>query len=100
MRALVFCAALLPAITVSGIVVKVEFDGSFRPPRDPGFPTIPEKMAVGAASVSLFTKKRSEGNSSQQQCQDRPVAIGCSGSKIHYDMTWAHAEYNGLILGL
>jgi ribonuclease HI len=75
---------------VSAIVV-FQFDGSFRPPKDPGCPTLNSKLATCASC--LF---RSSDNGRTL----RPLAVGSRFLPIPVDMTSGHAEYEGLLLGL
>eukprot|EP00980_Cylindrotheca_fusiformis_P023607 scaffold10671_cov131-Cylindrotheca_fusiformis.AAC.5 len=77
-------------ILVSGILV-LEFDGSFRPPKDPGYPTLPLKLATCASCLySSFDDDTSR----------RPLAVGSRLLAVSVDMTSGHAEYEGLLLGL
>lgn len=77
------------------LVVVLDFDGSWRSPRDYGFPTIPAKISTGSASISMGT-----GTDSSSQTLLRPVAIGSGWFHLDNDMTSTHAEYRALLLGL
>lgn len=79
--------------TVALFVVILDFDGSLRPPRDHGFPTIPAKIATGSASISI-------GKGIDQSSQLWPVAVGSGWFHSERDRTSAHAEYLALLLGL
>ncbi len=83
-------------VIIAMLVVVLDFDGSLRPPRDPGFPVIPFKMATGSASVSVLVG----GESTFDGSKLLPVAVGAHWLPLDTDMTSAHAEYYGLLLGL
>lgn len=75
---------------VSCIVV-LQFDGSFRPPKDPGYPTLETKLATCAACLST---------ASDCGANYRPLALGSRFLPVPVGMTSGHAEYEGLLLGL
>lgn len=83
-------------LTFALLVIVLEFDGSFRPPRDPGCRTIPAKIATCSASISISSND-AEGNT---HLSLRPLALGSYWVPMEQDMTSAHAEYHGLLLGL
>jgi ribonuclease HI len=76
------------------LVVVFQFDGSLRPPRDPGFPTIPSRMGTCASCIST------NSNPQTKEAGTVPLAVGGRFLPIPVDMTSAHAEYEGLLLGL
>ncbi len=73
---------------------RVGFDGCFRPPRDPGFPTIPHRKAVCAACISMV-HENDTGNSTLL-----PLSVGARIVPVMMDTTSQHAEYEGLLMGL
>lgn len=84
---------LLPRMAAAALVLRLEFDGAFRPPKDFGFPTIAAKLATCSASLSLA--QLNENNDTIIPC-----AMGCQWLEGQLDMTSAHAEYGGLLLGV
>lgn len=77
--------------------VTLEFDGSFRPPRDPGRPTLATKLAVCSTALSMQDIESGQGDT---PIENHPLLIGSSQLEVPVDMTSAHAEYHGLLLGL
>ena len=77
--------------TTSKIII--QFDGSFRPPKDPGFVTLSHRLAVCAACIGI-----------QFSHVDKsiPVALGGKILPILPDIMSSsqYAEYEGLLLGL
>jgi ribonuclease HI len=87
-----------PRVMACALVVVLDFDGSFRPPRDPGVPTIPSKIAACSASISISidgTLKNTDDSS-----RLLPVAVGCHWLPLDHETTSAHAEYFGMLAGL
>ena len=84
----------LSKVLVSVLVVRLEFDGSLRPPKDFGFPTIPATLATCSASLSIAT------DSSDASENVVLSALGCRWLPSSLGMTSAHAEYGGLLLGV
>lgn len=94
----------------------LQFDGCFRPPRDPGYPTIPRRLAVCSACIGFFltsdnNKPIIRNNESDETNDDevdldvtmgmyQPLAVGAKLLDVPIGMTSQHAEYEGLILGL
>jgi ribonuclease HI len=75
------------------IVVTLQFDGSFRPPKDPGRATLPRRLAVAAACVSV--------EAATDSTLFLPfAAVGTRVLAVPTDMTSQQAEYEGLLLGL
>ena len=124
-----------------GIVIILQFDGSLRPPRDSGYPTIPARMATCSSSINFCmdgsppsseavlsdpnvksnsalppltnernTSSSKDGTISTEYSVDRSVHRQGQGSMAQFvggrnlpvtmGMTSAHAEYEGLLLGL
>lgn len=79
---------------LSSWIIVLQFDGSFRPPKDPGYPTVRAKLATCAA-CSFF-----EPSDKDNQCDPVAIALGSRVLPLEMDMTSAHAEYGGLLLGL
>uniref|UniRef100_A0A7S4EGY1 RNase H type-1 domain-containing protein n=1 Tax=Pseudo-nitzschia australis TaxID=44445 RepID=A0A7S4EGY1_9STRA len=104
----------LPTITTTHI--KLQFDGCLRPPRDPGFPTIPYRMAVCAACVGVVhdgnnnidnnnNNNWKDSGINNERCDNdertvRPLAVGSVALPVSTEITSQHAEYEGLLLGL
>lgn len=107
------------------VVIQLQFDGSLRSPRDPGFRKLPSRLATCAASIRLLvldendhaddTEQTLQGinksiHSSKQErpfsldeynvTASYPVAIVSKRLPVIGDGISAHAEYEGLILGL
>ena len=83
-------------VFVSALIVRLEFDGSLRPPKDFGFPTIPVPVATCSASLSIV----SDSSSNDSDPVVRSTALGCRWLPSNLGMTSAHAEYGGLLLGV
>lgn len=80
------------------VAVTLQFDGSFRPPKDPGYPTIPRRVAVAAACIQVHVAVH-ETNRIQENEQIRR-AVGSRILPNAIGMTSQQAEYEGLLLGL
>ncbi|CAJ1942832.1 unnamed protein product [Cylindrotheca closterium] len=78
---------------VSAWILVLQFDGSFRPPKDPGYPTVAAKMATCAACFFFVSDLH-------DACDPVTIVLGSRFLPITMDMTSAHAEYEGLLLGL
>ena len=121
-----------------GIVIILQFDGSLRPPRDSGYPTLPARMATCSSSINFCmnvtpppsevalsdpyvesnltlalsdlstTFSSKDGTISTEYSVDRSVYgqsfmaqfVGGRNLPVTMGMTSAHAEYEGLLLGL
>ena len=117
-----------------GIVIILQFDGSLRPPRDPGCATLPARMATCSSRLAFCAKRLPttlavplEQNASlgqelattlasvpyvdflpalddqsTQQPNQKLVTdfVGGRLLPLTMGMTSAHAEYEGLMLGL
>jgi ribonuclease HI len=81
-------------VVSTAIVVALQFDGSFRPPKDPGYLTLESKMASCAACLFLEEEENSTS------VIHSPIGVAGRFLPIPVDMTSAHAEYEGLLLGL
>ena len=101
-----FQERLLIKILCSALVVLLRFDGSLRPPRDPGFPTLPSRLATCASCLSTATTiaatiaAATEHHRSNDCGGSTPLAVGSRLLPISFDSTSAHTEYEGLLLGL
>lgn len=93
-------ASLFPRFMAYAFVVVLEFDGSFRPPRDPGYPTIPSKIAACSASISTCISIDGTTQKIHDDTPRHPVAVGCHWLPFDHELTSSHAEYGGLLLGL
>ncbi|KAG7339258.1 reverse transcriptase-like protein [Nitzschia inconspicua] len=92
------------------VIITLQFDGSFRPPKDFGHTTIPRRFAVAAACVSLDTTTTTttttngtatRNNETTGNGKVRPMAVAARIlPTVPFDMTSQHAEYEGLLLGL
>ena len=89
----------------------IQFDGCFRPPRDPGFPTISHRTAVCAACVGRVVDCENRSANSIQNNNDEalgiehepkmiPLAVGARELPVSIETTSQHAEYEGLLMGL
>ena len=101
----------------------LQFDGSFRPSKDYGFPTVSEsRMATCSFSLQLGmieTASTTTSTTTKGQNANTPSPHGCSQANNHlptttiplalggrslasigWDMTSSHVEYEGLLLGL
>lgn len=78
----------------SACILVFQFDGSFRPPKDPGYPTVAAKMATCAACFFFVSDQDDD------VCDPGTLALGSRLLPISMDMSSAHAEYEGLLLGL
>lgn len=96
----------LPTITI-------QFDGSFRPPRDPGCATLPRRLAVAAAAIycgRVNDDSTTDANQNNNSIHlPSPIAVGtyCCASLVEAAVPHSllssssqHAEYEGLLLGL
>ncbi|KAG7350416.1 reverse transcriptase-like protein [Nitzschia inconspicua] len=91
------------------IIISLQFDGSYRPPKDFGHATIPRRFAVAAACVSLDTTT-TIGTTTTTTCtrnkdtnsKVQPMAVVAARilPTVPFEMTSQHAEYEGLLLGL
>ncbi|KAL3937602.1 MAG: hypothetical protein SGBAC_007327 [Bacillariaceae sp.] len=79
---------------LSTYILVFQFDGSFRPPKDPGYPTVAARMATCAACFFFVSDQDDD------MCDPGPLALGSRLLPISMDMSSAHAEYEGLLLGL
>ena len=77
---------------LTSAILILEFDGSFRPPRDSEFQTITSKLATCASCIY-------HSNIVEQESR-QPIALGSRFLSVHVGFTSAHAEYDGLLLGL
>ena len=90
------------------LVVVLQFDGSFRPPKDEqGFARLPARMAVCSSSIHIIEQRQNEeedeaddARTNKEPISPYPIAVGSRSLPIPLDMTSAHTEYEGLILGL
>lgn len=72
----------------------LQFDGSFRPPKDPGVSTIPRRLAVAAAYLSMTLTYN------ENVVTLLPVAVGTKILPVDIGMSSQHVELEGLLLGL
>ena len=99
--------------TIATTHIKLQFDGCLRPPRDPGYPTIPYRMAVCAACVGVVHGGNNNNHNNwkdsdrnNNECGDTdetivtPLAVGAVALPVSTEITSQHAEYEGLLLGL
>ena len=77
---------------LTSAILILEFDGSFSPPRDSEFQTITSKLATCASCIYHSTIDKQEIR--------QPIALGSRFLSVHVGFTSAHAEYDGLLLGL
>eukprot|EP00533_Pseudo-nitzschia_delicatissima_P007073 CAMPEP_0116082428 /NCGR_PEP_ID=MMETSP0327-20121206/2729_1 /TAXON_ID=44447 /ORGANISM="Pseudo-nitzschia delicatissima, Strain B596" /LENGTH=402 /DNA_ID=CAMNT_0003573237 /DNA_START=92 /DNA_END=1297 /DNA_ORIENTATION=+ len=77
----------------------LQFDGCFRPPRDPGFPTIPHRTAVCAACIGMAIHSNAKDNNDDSKVI-QPLAVGARQVPVSIETTSQHAEYEGLLMGL
>ena len=77
----------------------LQFDGCFRPPRDPGFQTIPHRTAVCAACIGVAMHRKPKDNNDDSTVI-QPLAVGARQVPVSIEMTSQHAEYEGLLMGL
>jgi hypothetical protein len=82
--------------STGGIVITLEFDGSFRPPRDFGFSPIPHRQAVCAACI----EHRKGSDAAGVAASTTPLAVGSKILPVGIAMSSQHTEYEGLLLGL
>lgn len=75
-----------PRHLLESVLLVLQFDGSLRPPRDPGFPT--QKLGRLASCSAALLK------------DDRIVAVGGRTLPLFPGMTSADAEFEGLLMGL
>ena len=121
-------------LTKFGIVIILQFDGSLRPPRDPGCATLPARMATCSSRLAFCAKRLpttlavplgqnaslgqelattlasvpyldllpTTDDQSTQQPNQKLVTdfVGGRLLPLTMGMTSAHAEYEGLLLGL
>jgi ribonuclease HI len=98
-------AGVLLAALSSFIVILLQFDGSYRPPRDPAFHTLESRIA-SCASIILIpeeagcTKKTTLLHATDGHVRSLPFAVGGRSLPSEIGMTSAHVEYEGLLLGL
>lgn len=78
------------------IVVVLRFDGSLR--RGPGFPTLTSRMATCGSCIGVSPHDSVE--SARESATFLPLAVGSCFLPIPVDMSSAHSEYEGLLLGL
>jgi ribonuclease HI len=96
-------ACVLWGALSSFIVILLQFDGSLRPPRDPGFHTLESRMASCASNILISeeagcAKKTTLLNDTH--VRSLPFAVGGRSLPLEIGMTSAHVEYEGLLLGL
>jgi len=84
----------IPNVMGLALIVRLEFDGSLRPPRDFGFPTIPAKLVTCSSSLSIGQDSSNDG------VLFSPFALGCRRLVPNLGLTSAQTEYEGLLLGL
>jgi hypothetical protein len=82
-------------VTTTTTRITLQFDGSFRPPKDPGVSTIPRRLAVAAACLSMTITHHDENKPTLF-----PVAVGTRIVPIDINMSSQHVELEGLLLGL
>ena len=87
-----------PEITTSHY--HIWFDGCFRPPKDPEFPTISQRMAVCACCIGRVTPQQTEGQNDDYETRIVPLAVGARELAVSIETTSQHAEYEGLLMGL
>ncbi len=81
----------------------IRFDGCFRPPKDPGFPTISQRMAVCACCIGRVLPNQTQSEPSQNDDNEMrivPLAVGAREIAVSIETTSQHAEYEGLLMGL
>ena len=94
---------------VSRTHFRLQFDGCYRPPRDPGFPTVSHhRIAVCAACIGKVhvcecgdvRENSVNGNERSHEFEVTPLSVGAKKIPISIETTSQHAEYEGLLIGL
>ncbi|CAB9519191.1 expressed unknown protein [Seminavis robusta] len=87
---------LLPCCNTAAHILSLQFDGSLRPPSDPGFATASlGRIGTAAAALSLI-----DHDASGQQKPTNPLWLGGKALPPGGLENSAEAEYEGLLMGL
>lgn len=89
-----------PADSVTDLnMLQIRFDGSLRPPRDPGFSPVDRSLAACSATILAMGLKYC-GADGQNEIEESPMCVGTKILPLDSTTTSQHTEYEGILLAL